>query len=95
MEMVSFDTTLKVFDYNTGEEIDLAKAFFRIDSKRSRTPVLAFSTKEGAEKFASETKDVDILDYTGLPDRKFSAFHFLPRNMQPQGSQQFPFSPES
>jgi hypothetical protein len=69
MEMVSFDTTVKVFDYNTGEEIDIGKAYFWLDGENSQAPILAFSTTEKAEEYASSAKKGEVLDYTGLTDR--------------------------
>lgn len=71
MEMVSFDTTSKVYDYYTVEELDIGKAYFWLDEKNTAAPVLAFSTKESAEKYGSENTGGVILDFTGLADRKF------------------------
>ena len=71
MEMVSFDTTAKVYDYNTAEETDISKAYFWLDEKNSATPVVAFGSKENAEKYGTEKKGGLILDYTGLTDREF------------------------
>ena len=70
MEMVSFDTTSKVYDYNTAEEIDISKAYFCLDEKNNEAPIVAFGSKESAEKYVAETEGGLILDYTGLTDRK-------------------------
>ena len=71
MEMISFDTTSKVYDYNSTEEIDVGKAYFWLDEKNNNTPIVAFKSKEDAEKYGLETEGGVILDYTGLTDRKF------------------------
>jgi len=71
MEMVSFDTTAKVYDYNTAKEIDISKAYFWLDEKNFETPIVAFGSQEGAEKYGTETGEGVILDYTGLTEREF------------------------
>jgi hypothetical protein len=71
MEMVSFDTTAKVYDYNTAEEIDISKAYFCLDETNDDGKILAFSSKVAAEKYGAETEGSVILDYTGLTDREF------------------------
>ena len=71
MEMVSFDTTAKVYDYNTAEEIDISKAYFCLNEKNDDVQILAFSSKEAAEKYGAEIEGSVILDYTGLTDREF------------------------
>ena len=70
MEMISFDTTAKVYDYYTGEEIEIGKAYFWLDEKKNEAPIVAFGSQEGAEKYGPETQGGVILDYTGLTDRK-------------------------
>lgn len=70
MEMVSFDTTAKVYDYNTDEEIDIGKAYFCVVEKNKETPIVAFGSQEDAEKYGAETEGAVILDYTGLTDRE-------------------------
>ena len=71
MEMSTFDATAMVYDYFTGEEVEIKIAYFWLDEKNSETPILAFGTKEGAERYAAETGGGTILDYAGLTDRKF------------------------
>jgi len=71
MEMVSFDTTAKVYDYDTAKEIDISKAYFWLDEKNNEAPIVAFGSQEGAEKYGAETEGGLILDYTGLTDREF------------------------
>jgi len=71
MEMVSFDTTAKVFDFYSGEEIAIDKAYFWLDEKNYETPVAAFSSRNNAEKYKAESGDGLILDYTGITDREF------------------------
>ena len=67
--MVSFDSTAKVFDYYTGWEIDIGKAYFWLNGENPETPILAFESKESAEKYGAEKGGGVILDYTGLTDR--------------------------
>ena len=69
MEMISFDITAKVYDYNTIEEIDVSKAFFWLDGKNNEAPIVAFGPKEGAEKFATENEGGAILDFSSLTDK--------------------------
>jgi len=69
MEMVSFDSTSKVYDYHTAEEIDISKAYFWLNKNNKEEPILAFSSKEDAEMYGAATKEGVILDYTGLTDR--------------------------
>jgi len=69
MEMISFDTTAIVHDYFTAEEIEIGKAFFWLDEKNNEMPIVAFRSKEDAEKYGSETGGGVILDYTGLIER--------------------------
>ena len=68
MEMVSFDLTAKVYDYYTAEKIDIGKAFFWLDEKNTDAPILAFRSKESAEKYGSEKKGGIILDYKDLTE---------------------------
>jgi len=69
MEMISFDTTSKVYDYYTTEKIEIGKAYFWFDEQNKDAPVLAFSSKEGAEKYTAEKKSGLVLDYTALTDK--------------------------
>jgi hypothetical protein len=69
MEMISFDTTAKVYDYNTAEEIDIGKASFCLDEKNKEAPIVAFGSKGGAEKYSAQIDGSVILDYTELTDK--------------------------
>jgi hypothetical protein len=69
MEMISFDTSAKVYDYYTAEKIDIGKAYFWVDEKDKLAPILAFKSKESAEKYGAAKGAGVILDYTGLTDR--------------------------
>ena len=69
MEMISFDTSAAVYDYNTEEKIAIGKAFFWIDEDDPTAPILAFSTRDAAEKYGAGTPGGIILDYTALADR--------------------------
>jgi hypothetical protein len=68
MEMVNYDRTAKVYDYYSAEKIDIGKAYFWLDENRRDAPILAFRSKETAEKYGSEKEGGVILDYTGLTD---------------------------
>jgi hypothetical protein len=70
MEMVSFDTTAMVYDYYSGEEVEIGKAYFWLDKKNNETPIVAFGSKESAEEYGTTTGGGVILDYTGLTDRE-------------------------
>jgi hypothetical protein len=69
MEMISFDTSARVYDYYSSEKIEIGKAYFWLDEKNPEASVLAFSSKDTAEKFGAEKGGGEILDYTGLTDR--------------------------
>jgi hypothetical protein len=69
MEMISFDMSAAVYDYNTEEKIAIGKAFFWIDEKNPAAPILAVSAREAAEKYGSGKPDGVILDYMALADR--------------------------
>lgn len=69
MEMVSFDTSAMVYDYFTAEKIAIGKAYFWLDETGKDAPVLAFSSKESAEKYGAEKYGGIILDYTALTGR--------------------------
>lgn len=71
MEMVTFDTTAKVFDFYSGEEIAIDKAYFWLDEKNYETPIIAFSSRDNAEKYQTESGYGLVLDYTGLTEREF------------------------
>ena len=71
MEMISFDTTAKVYDYYTGEEIDIGKAYFCLDEKNSEAPIAAFKSKEAAARYEAASGGGIVLDYTALTERKF------------------------
>ena len=72
MEMVSFDATAKVFDYYSGEEIAIAKAYFWLDGNNKHTPIVAFGSQENAGRYKAESGDGVILDYTGLIVRELN-----------------------
>ncbi|MBE9519715.1 MAG: hypothetical protein IME97_01200 [Proteobacteria bacterium] len=71
MEMVSFDFSAKVYDYNTANELEMGKALYVIDEKNSGAPILAFENKSAAEKYAAEHQGCIVLDYTALVDKGF------------------------
>ncbi|MGW8286985.1 MAG: hypothetical protein ACWGOD_01990 [Desulfobulbales bacterium] len=69
MEMVRFDNSAKVYDYYTSKEIAIGKAFFWLDQKNQAGSVLAFSSKDAAEKYGTEKGNGIILDYTDLSNK--------------------------
>jgi hypothetical protein len=69
-EMVKFDNSAKVHDYYTADEIDIGRAFFWLDESDGNEPILAFSSREGAEKYGAEKEKGLILDYTALTKLK-------------------------
>lgn len=69
MEMVNFDTSANVYDYYTAEKISIGKAFFWLEDNNEDGPVLAFTTKETAEKYRAEKRVGIIVDYDGLTSR--------------------------
>ena len=69
MEMVSFDSTAKVFDYDTEEEIDIGKAFFWLDEKNTDERILAFNSQEAAKRFKTDKGSGLVLDYSGLTEK--------------------------
>ena len=70
MEMVSFDNSAKVYDFNTGEEIEIGKAYFWIDEKNNEIPILAFGSEDSAVKYGVTSGGGLVLDYTGLTERE-------------------------
>ena len=70
MEMVSFDTTAMVYDYYSGKEIGIGKAYFCLEEKNNGAPIVAFDSKESAEKYGATIEGGVILDYTGLTSRE-------------------------
>ncbi len=71
MEMVSFDFSAKVYDYNTANELEMGKALFVIDEKNPGAPILAFENKTAAERYIAEHQGCIVLDYTALVDKEF------------------------
>ena len=69
MEMVNYDRSAKVYDYHTAEKIAIGTAYFWLDENNREAPILAFRSKESAEKYGAEKGGGVILDYTGLTDR--------------------------
>ncbi|UCD66784.1 MAG: hypothetical protein JSW69_03960 [Deltaproteobacteria bacterium] len=70
MEMVSFDSTAKVYDYHTAEEIDISKAYFWLHENNNEEPIIAFGSKKAAEMYGAATKEGVVLNFTELTDRE-------------------------
>jgi hypothetical protein len=72
MELSSFDITAKVFDFLTDNELEMAKAYYVVNaSAPASSKVIAFSGKQGAEKYAAELDNMKVVDYTGLTELEF------------------------
>lgn len=69
MEMVSFDSTAMVYDFQTGEEVAAAKAYYWIGEKNGGEQVLAFGGKDSADKYLAGQKHGTVVDYQGLKGR--------------------------
>lgn len=69
MEMVSFDASAMVYDFQTGAEIAAEKAYFWVDEENGGEPVLAFGGRDSADKYHAEQKQGTVVDYNGLKDR--------------------------
>ncbi len=65
MELSTFDVTGMVYDYYTGEEIPLSRAFFVVDAPGEKR-VAAFAAKALAEKYVSEKNGGHIINYDQL-----------------------------
>ena len=70
MEMVSFDSSAKVYDYNTATELEIGKALFVSDEKTPGSSILAFESKSAAEKYAAEHQGCTVLDDTALVEKE-------------------------
>jgi hypothetical protein len=66
IEMINFDSSARVFDYYTANELEMSRALFVIDEKNPDSPILAFENKSAAEKYAAEHQGSAVLDYTAL-----------------------------
>lgn len=70
MEMISFDFSARVYDYNTANELEIGKALFVIDEKNSGAPILAFESKSAAARYAAEHQGCIVLNFTGLVEKE-------------------------
>ncbi len=72
MELSAFDITAKVFDFLTGSELEMAKAYYVVNaSAPDSSKVIAFGGKQGAEKYAAEQGNMKVIDFTALTEFKF------------------------
>ena len=72
MELTAFDITAKVFDFLTGNELEMAKAYYVISaSAPASSKVFAFGDKQGAEKYVAEQGSMKVIDYTALTELEF------------------------
>jgi hypothetical protein len=70
MEMVSFDSTAKVYDFNTATELEMGKALFVVDEKKSAAPIVAFESKSTADEYAAKHQGCTVLDFTALMEKE-------------------------
>ena len=69
MEMVNFDISARVYDYYTAARIEIGKAYFWLDEENGAALIMAFSSKESAEKYRAGKEGGVIVDYPALTDR--------------------------
>lgn len=68
MELTEFDITARVTDYESGEELVMAEAFFAVPGKDGKGgKVVAFATRDGARKHVDKAGGT-VVDYTGLTE---------------------------
>ena len=73
MELSAFDITAKVFDFLTGHELEMAKAYYVIsESAPAGSKVIAFGVKQDAEKYVAEHANVKVVDFTVLTELEFN-----------------------
>jgi len=71
-ELASFDITARVFDFLTGRELEMAKAYYVVsESAPAGSKVIAFGMKQDAEKYVAEHGNVKVVDFTALTEFKF------------------------
>ena len=72
MELSAFDITAKVFDFLTGSELEMAKAYYVVNaSAPASSKVIAFGEKQGAENYAAEQGNMKVVDFTALTELEF------------------------
>jgi hypothetical protein len=72
MELSSFDITAKVFDFLTGNELEMTKAYYVVNaSEPASSKVIAFDGKQSAEKYAAEQGNMKVVDFTALTELEF------------------------
>jgi hypothetical protein len=72
MELSAFDITAKVFDFLTGHELEMAKAYYMVSaSAPAGSKVIAFGDKQDAEKYVAEQGNMKVVDFTALTELKF------------------------
>ena len=71
-ELTSFDITARVFDFSTGRELEMAKAFYVVNkSAPAGSKVIAFGVKQDAEKYVAELGTGKVVDFTLLCELEF------------------------
>jgi hypothetical protein len=71
-ELASFDITARVFDFLTGSELEMAKAYFVVsETAPADTKIIAFASKQDAEKYVAAHSTGKVVDFTALTELKF------------------------
>jgi len=66
-ELASFDITAKVFDFRTGRELEMAKAYYVVnESAPADTPIIAFAAEDEAAKYVADHGSGKVVDFTNL-----------------------------
>ncbi len=72
-ELASFDITARVFDFSTGRELEMAKAFYVVNEfAPAGSKVIAFGVKQDAEKYVAEHSTGKVVDFTALTELEFN-----------------------
>ena len=71
-ELASFDITARVFDFLTDSELEMAKAFYVVnETGPANTKIIAFATKQDAEKHVAAHGTGKVVDFTALTELEF------------------------
>lgn len=72
MELSAFDITARVFDYLTGHELEMAKAYYVVnESAPADSKIIAFAAKLDAEKYVAVHSAGKVVDFTTLTELEF------------------------
>ena len=72
LEQLSFNYTAKVYDFYSGAELEMTKAFYVVEpSAPSKTRVIAFAEQKKADAYVAESGSGAVVDYTALIEIPF------------------------